>query len=345
MKWHYLWLLIAFALVACGQPADTSIPNTAATQTRAAELTQVATLTAQDDDQAALPTAVKTPAPHRTKRAPTATRQPAQPTVVNTPVPAPTKPPSVVNLNVTAKGKDFAMTLHEVRDPVTAPETAFGPTPGNRWVAFDVTVQNLETTGFNIYSPHDAKLRTTDGRDYEKRFGPGDLEPEISGPVDAGQSMRGWITFEIPTDAQLASFTFEYRSGAEQGQVGFDLQGRQTPMVLPTPTPTVTPTPLPTATSTPWSYEVRYGKGFESRSFTVAGRGFRPGETLTYTIIDSAGRTVPVRGVTSQTVKVDRKGAFELTLTRELGGFGFDDWDINFERSNGTSVGGVTITQ
>ncbi len=93
-----------------------------------------------------------------------------------------------------------------MRDPVP-PQQYLKPKEGTRWVAVDVSLENTGTAQIN-YNPFFAKLKTADNREYNPTVGA--AEPSLkSGEQRPGETVRGWITFEIPADARPATLIYD----------------------------------------------------------------------------------------------------------------------------------------
>jgi hypothetical protein len=118
---------------------------------------------------------------------------------------APAPPASKYPIRV-ANGP-LALTLWATSDPAPV-DPYFKPDPGNRVVAFDVTIENTGTGGTLHYNLYEAHLQTSDDRLYN---GSGDttLRPTLGyGDLAGGEKVRGWITFEIPKTAALATLKY-----------------------------------------------------------------------------------------------------------------------------------------
>jgi hypothetical protein len=114
------------------------------------------------------------------------------------PVPAPGSGPAV-GTAVEAGGSRY--TVHSIEDPAKAGEY-FGPDPGKRWVVIEVTQEALtkQVSG----GPFDFTVQDKDGFIYGFDFG--EKEPEFSSrELAPGQRQRGFITFEVPEDAELVA--------------------------------------------------------------------------------------------------------------------------------------------
>jgi hypothetical protein len=105
----------------------------------------------------------------------------------------------------TATQRGVAVTLHEVYDPATP--RGVRPKVGMRYASLDVSIRSADG-GEHPYNPLYARIRTTDGREARATYG--ETQPEMqSGTLAPGETVRGWLTFEIPSDAQLATFVYE----------------------------------------------------------------------------------------------------------------------------------------
>jgi len=223
MKRRLVLGMVGLLLAGCGATA-TPGPDSAATQTRATEVAQVQGL----QTQVAAPTNTPPRAPATATIEPINTIMPTT-TIKATPTPAPTPvPTSAPTMTATPSGgkvgeriasRDVAVTINEVRDPL-APGQYLAPKPGSRWVAFDVTVENAASKprDYNLYF---TRIKTADSREYQPAFVDADIQPLLqSGTQQPGEATRGWIAFEIPEGAQLATFTYGVNSGSSPVTVG-----------------------------------------------------------------------------------------------------------------------------
>ncbi|MCO5201114.1 MAG: DUF4352 domain-containing protein [Chloroflexi bacterium] len=106
---------------------------------------------------------------------------------------------SAIGTAVEAGGSRY--TVHSIEDPAKAGEY-FGPDPGKRWVVIEVTQEALDRQVSG--SPFDFTIQDSDGFIYDFDFG--EKEPEFSSrELAPGQRQRGFITFEVPEDAELVA--------------------------------------------------------------------------------------------------------------------------------------------
>ena len=126
-----------------------------------------------------------------------------------TPVPQPPliSPPSdspAVGSTVEAGASTYR--VNEVRDP--APGELIPPDDGNRYLAADVTQMAGEDGGRSSWSNFSAQ--DSEGYIYDGTLW-ADLEPIFdSGVIGAGQTVRGWVTFEVPESAVVITIRIRY---------------------------------------------------------------------------------------------------------------------------------------
>lgn len=111
------------------------------------------------------------------------------------------------------------MTLNAERDPVATAATAT-PKPGDRFVAFDLTLASTDYQAM-IYSATHATLRDMEAHAYERMFTSVVPPPLFSGSLEPKQSVRGWLSFEVPMDAKLATLIYDPPLG--RTRVTFDV--------------------------------------------------------------------------------------------------------------------------
>ncbi len=123
----------------------------------------------------------------------------SEPSVVAT-VPPPGEGPAI-GTSVEAGGSIY--TVNGIEDPGLEPEDGFyGPEEGNRWVTLDITQQ--ASGGEDSAGPWDFTVQDADGFIYEWTYG--EKKPEFgSVQLADGQRIRGYLTFEVPEDAELVA--------------------------------------------------------------------------------------------------------------------------------------------
>lgn len=131
---------------------------------------------------------------------------PAAAPVVPTPVPV------IGRLGDVVTAAEYTVTLHEVLDPL---EDEAGSEVGTRLITLDLTVTALIDD--LAYSPFCGTLLLTDSTvAIARTYGP---EPSLtSGVLAAGESARGWLTFEVYINAEVAFFSYAIPSA--DGGVG-----------------------------------------------------------------------------------------------------------------------------
>ena len=118
--------------------------------------------------------------------------------------------PMVAANRTTANG--FAVTVNVVRDPAQSDSSYSTPKAGNRYVAFDITVENTGTKQLS-YNKFECSIKTTDDRRYDVASGVRAGMPDLgSGTNQPGERTRGWVVFEIPQGAKIESFSYRIAS-------------------------------------------------------------------------------------------------------------------------------------
>lgn len=96
---------------------------------------------------------------------------------------------------------DTTVTVNGIADNVDSGNQFIVPAEGKRYLAVDVKV-DYSGTGSEYTSPLDFKLKDSDSYKYDSTY----IEvksPNLNGDnLKSGDSLRGWITFEIPTTSK-----------------------------------------------------------------------------------------------------------------------------------------------
>ena len=213
-------------LPACAAPAGEGTPTPAPT---ASSGTPTPTPTAPAGTPTPSPTPEPDATPTPTPQPPTGDNTAARLTAVEgrltavetrvtaleatrTPVPQPPliSPPSdspAVGSTVEAGASTYR--VNEVRDP--APGELIPPDDGNRYLAADVTqmaVEDGDISNWLNFSAQDSEGYIYDGTLWA------DLEPIFDiGAIGAGQTVRGWVTFEVPESAVVITIRVRYDYG------------------------------------------------------------------------------------------------------------------------------------
>lgn len=133
----------------------------------------------------------------------------------------PTRTPMIGLVGDVVVADEYTVTLHEVLDPL-ADEA--GSEVGTRLVALDLTVTALVDD--LAYSPFCGTITLSDSMVATARtYGP---EPSLAtGVLAAGESARGWLTFEVYIDTGVAFFSYAIPSA--EGGVGTALFSLRAP--------------------------------------------------------------------------------------------------------------------
>ena len=118
-----------------------------------------------------------------------------------------------------ATGQGYTLTIFEKVDPLP-PKQYSKPKDGFRWVAFDVAVANTGTQPLGV-NPFYFKIKAVDNREYSVTFSGADPLLQ-SGDQQPGEVSRGWVTLEVPTEAALATLSYDPAFG--KNRVQFDLR-------------------------------------------------------------------------------------------------------------------------
>lgn len=92
------------------------------------------------------------------------------------------------------------------------------------FVAVNVTIKSSVDEGVSA-NPLFGKLKSENGYIYEPTFFAG-VEPSLTAENDIpqGESVRGWITFQVPEEDDSQSFTFQYKPWKLFGGKGPDFK-------------------------------------------------------------------------------------------------------------------------
>lgn len=138
------------------------------------------------------------------------------PTATPTLVPTPSAPSSRLGepaLLTSNSGTRLLVTAHRVRDDVKS--TNQFSKPEGRYVVVEWSVKNDGQANFDFRSSH-LKLLTVDDFIIEREFVAGLPEPDLdSGVVGPGQTVRGFLPYDVPKDQKLKSAIF-HGSGSPQ---------------------------------------------------------------------------------------------------------------------------------
>jgi hypothetical protein len=100
------------------------------------------------------------------------------------------------------------ITVMEFDDDVTEDSSYSSPKFGYKFVAVDVKIINNSTYSKYV-SAYDFSIKDEEGYDYESTYKE-TKTPRLAGKtISKGKSLRGWITFEVPEDAQELTLNYE----------------------------------------------------------------------------------------------------------------------------------------
>ena len=103
--------------------------------------------------------------------------------------------------------RKISVTVNKIIDPATS-SNRFNQ-PKGRWVVVDWSIVNQGTQSLDI-NPLDFRLQTTDGFVIAEGNGAGLPEPQLDlATLDPGQSVRGYIAYDVPAGAQIARLFYQ----------------------------------------------------------------------------------------------------------------------------------------
>ena len=111
---------------------------------------------------------------------------------------------------------NLAFIVHEVRDNVPLPP-AEQAKPGMRAYAVDLSLTNTGDEPLDWYASFGA-VRTAENREFPARSAVSrGLQPSLfgAGTLQKDQTTRGWLVFEVPSDARVAQFLYNGPGGAD----------------------------------------------------------------------------------------------------------------------------------
>jgi hypothetical protein len=124
---------------------------------------------------------------------------------------------------ITLQGMDAGLkvtvTLVKMVDPATPAQDFMKPKAGNKFVAVEVTLQNAGQAVYSDSPTNGAMLIDGEGQQYRSTLYDVREGQSFGGSatINAGDSRKGVIVFEVPEAAKLAKFQFALDSGfAEQ---------------------------------------------------------------------------------------------------------------------------------
>ncbi|MCI0396597.1 MAG: DUF4352 domain-containing protein [Chloroflexi bacterium] len=116
------------------------------------------------------------------------------------------RPGVTASLGEVVEVEGYSLVAEAVEDPARAVEL-YWPRYGQRLVAVQIAVGNVSGPAI-IVTPLNARLVDGDGFIYVIALGAGRNEQLEQVELSPGQSVSGWVAFEIPEDATLASLKY-----------------------------------------------------------------------------------------------------------------------------------------
>lgn len=110
--------------------------------------------------------------------------------------------PVTMNLGQPAPSGPFEITVVSVQNPYK-PTKEYGldtPPDGKKYVAFELAVKNVSDEMQVVSTLFGAELSDSLGQNYSEAFTGTDL-PDLSGEAGPGETRRGWVLFEVPSNA------------------------------------------------------------------------------------------------------------------------------------------------
>lgn len=117
------------------------------------------------------------------------------------------KPPPVGTEGQKLQYRDYALTVTAVD---TAPDFpgARKARAGNKLVAVEILIESTAAKGVH-WDPDHARLVTRDGVAHRARNSGKTPAIERALNIARGESLRGWVTYEVPAGTRVARFKFE----------------------------------------------------------------------------------------------------------------------------------------
>ncbi|MFF7487640.1 DUF4352 domain-containing protein [Streptomyces luteogriseus] len=118
-------------------------------------------------------------------------------------------------------GEALAVTVVKVVDPARAENEYSTPDVGLRFVAVQFRLKNTGTAVYSDSPSNGARLVDAQGQQFDPTYEDTSAGPGFPGDVTAapGDTVLGFITFEVPTDSRVVKIQFTMSSGFA-GQTG-----------------------------------------------------------------------------------------------------------------------------
>ncbi|MBR8638619.1 DUF4352 domain-containing protein [Streptomyces tuirus] len=118
-------------------------------------------------------------------------------------------------------GSKLDVTVVKVADNATSSVEGFAPEDGNRWIGVQFQLVNTGTVAYGDSPANGTQVYDKDGQQFGTMFADITAGPSMSSDVKLkpGAKALGWIVFEVPKGAKLATVQFAMDSGLAD-QVG-----------------------------------------------------------------------------------------------------------------------------
>jgi hypothetical protein len=112
-------------------------------------------------------------------------------------------------------GLQMKVTVVRVVDPATPESDFMKPKSGNKFVAVQVTLENAGQAVYNDAPSNGAQLIDSEGQQYRSTLYEVREGQSFGGSatINAGDTRKGMIVFQVPESAKLAAFQFGLNSG------------------------------------------------------------------------------------------------------------------------------------
>lgn len=120
-----------------------------------------------------------------------------------------------ITLQGTDPGLKMTVTVNQLVNPAAPAQDFMKPKTGNRFVAVQVTLANVGQAVYSDSPTNGAMLIDGEGQQYQAAIYDVREGQSFGGSatINAGDSRKGMIVFEVPESAKLAKFQFALNSG------------------------------------------------------------------------------------------------------------------------------------
>ncbi|MEU5976369.1 DUF4352 domain-containing protein [Streptomyces sp. NPDC047315] len=132
--------------------------------------------------------------------------------------PAPAKEAKVGDpITVTGQedGQQVQVTLKKIADPAKPADEFTEPDAGNRWVGAQFEIVNTGTVDYDDSPGNGSQIADSEGQRFGTTFAEITAGPSMTASAKAkpGAKVLGWLVYEVPKNAKLASVQFGMNSG------------------------------------------------------------------------------------------------------------------------------------